>query len=80
MGLLTIQLCYQAFWLIAEANLLSKDTYINGKFREQNLKETPQNLMKVVNANAVRLTSQLMTSYKKTNIAKGKNTLYFNIF
>ena len=37
--------------------------------RSQNLKQDPQNFMKAFNVDDVTLTSQLMTSYRKINIA-----------
>ena len=42
----------------------------------QNLKQAPQNFLKAFNAYDVTLTSQLMTSYRKTKIASEKIISY----
>ena len=44
--------------------------------RSENLKQVPQNLMKAFNADNVIMTSQLMTSYRKINIASEKIVNY----
>ena len=43
-----------------------------GQGRSQNLKQVPQNFIKAFNIDDVKLTSQLMTSYKKINMASEK--------
>ena len=50
-------------------------TTITFKFeqgRSQNFKQVPQNFMKIFNVDDVTLTSQIMTSYRKINIASEK--------
>ena len=60
----------------------SKNEFVNFVYTEltqecgQNLKQVPQNFVRTFNVEDVTLTSHLMTSYRRINIASEKNINY----